>query len=55
MQTMVNEDAQMRNEVMSNTPLKNKPKSLDTNALSANSMLEQVVGVILGSPEFQRK
>jgi len=55
MQTMVNEDALMRNEVMSNTPLKNKPKSLDTNALSANSMLEQVVGVILGSPEFQRK
>jgi len=55
MQTMVNEDALMRNEVMSNTPLKNKPKSLDTNALSANNMLEQVVGVILGSPEFQRK
>ena len=55
MQTMMNEDAQMTNERSNNPAIKNKSTSLNTVALSANSMLAQVVGVILGSPEFQRK
>jgi uncharacterized protein (DUF1800 family) len=54
-QTMMNEDAQMSNEASSEPKIKNNFKNLNSGALTGNSMLAQVVGVILGSPEFQRK
>ena len=55
MQTMTNEDAQMTNERSPDSSLKNNSISLNSIPLAGNSMLAQVVGVILGSPEFQRK
>ena len=55
LQTMTNEDAQMMSERSTDPPLKNKAPTPNTMVISVNSMLAQVVGVILGSPEFQRK
>lgn len=58
MNTMANEDANMMEEGADKMKLKGK-KALVNNAPSQqagnNSMLAQVVGVIIGSPEFQRK
>lgn len=58
MNTMANEDANMMEEGADKMKLKGK-KALVNNAPSqqagSNSMLAQVVGVIIGSPEFQRK
>jgi hypothetical protein len=54
-QTMTNEDAQMMSERSADPLLKNKAATPNTMAISVNNMLAQVVGVILGSPEFQRK
>ncbi len=56
MNTMVNEDANMMDE----GPQKGKGKKALINATpqqkaGTNTMLAQVVGVIIGSPEFQRK
>lgn len=55
MQAMMNEDAKMTNERSTDPPLKNNSTTLNSVSLAGNSMLAQVVGVILGSPEFQRK
>ncbi len=51
MNTMANEDANMMQEGA------NKPKGniTPTQKVGTNTMLAQVVGVIIGSPEFQRK
>lgn len=58
MNTMVNEDANLMNNEAVNKKLKGK-KAL-ANAVTVerngtNTMLSQVVGIIIGSPEFQRK
>ncbi|WP_379085278.1 hypothetical protein [Pedobacter sp. UC225_65] len=51
MNTMANEDANMMQEGA------NKPKGniTPTQKVGTNTMLAQVIGVIIGSPEFQRK
>lgn len=58
MNTMANEDANIDAGQMNNQKLKRKkalanPKTIEKNG--SNTMLAQVVGVIIGSPEFQRK
>ena len=53
-QSMMNEDASMQNESRA-SGFKNRPKPAAMNSQASNTMLAQVVGVILGSPEFQRK
>ena len=55
LQIMTIEDTQMMSERNADPPIKNKAAAPNTMAISVNSMLAQVVGVILGSPEFQRK
>lgn len=58
MNTMANEDANIKEERMDQLKPKGK-RALVNNApgqqAGSNSMLAQVVGVIIGSPEFQRK
>lgn len=58
MNTMANEDANIMEQGMDKMKLKGK-KALVNNVpgqqAGSNSMLAQVVGVIIGSPEFQRK
>lgn len=58
-QTMMNEDAQMqdvRSDKTAGKPgSKNNALTMKPVAPGINSMLSQVVGIILGSPEFQRK
>ncbi|MES2416711.1 MAG: DUF1800 domain-containing protein [Bacteroidota bacterium] len=58
MNSMVNEDANLMNEVPEGQKLKGKKalnSSITVQKAGNNTMLAQVVGVIIGSPEFQRK
>jgi uncharacterized protein (DUF1800 family) len=58
MNTMANEDANIM-EPAKDSKLKGKKAMLNANPMTVkngnNTMLSQVVGVIIGSPEFQRK
>jgi hypothetical protein len=57
-QGMIGEDAQMPNERLERTNLPGRNMAGGQGQMTAsgsNTMLAQVVGVILGSPEFQRK
>lgn len=56
--TMVNEDANLMNAQVDTQKLKGKKALLNSAPVQqkgTNTMLSQVVGVIIGSPEYQRK
>ena len=58
MNTMANEDANIMDAGTDNTKLKGKKALVNGTTVQkagTNTMLSQVVGVIIGSPEFQRK
>lgn len=56
--TMMNEDAELMTDVKKNDTVKKKGQGKNAAVQTSNgnnTMLAQVVGVIIGSPEFQRK
>lgn len=56
--TMMNEDAELMTGIQTDSTIKKKGQGKNTAVQTSNgnnTMLAQVVGVIIGSPEFQRK